>query len=250
MRSRVRGKVVRRVARIPLTRASAKFLRKRSRRVADAADPAAEAKRLWNLRKNLAFAEIREKLAQMAWARVRCMYCEDSLGTAIDHFYPISQYHGRAYQWDNYLLACSRCNSNLKRDQFPIDQGGLPLLVDPTSDDPLDHLSLSFATGAFVALTPKGSGSVAVFHLDNELLTQGRRNVWIVLCELLPAYAAARNVGNNDKAERLKVAIRGQPFSAVLYSVSRRVNEPGIVDVVPDSVLEAFRQCPEIHTWV
>ena len=54
----------------------------------------------------------------------RCMYCLDSLGTDIDHFEPKSRRPLRTFCWHNHLLACSRCNSNYKREEYPCDGFG------------------------------------------------------------------------------------------------------------------------------
>lgn len=62
-------------------------------------------------------------LTGMAPGHQRCMYCGDSQGTDIDHFEPKSQAPLRTFDWTNYLLACSYCNSNQKRDLFPRSPG-------------------------------------------------------------------------------------------------------------------------------
>src|SRR5436853_78831 len=112
---------MKRIERLPLTPGTQAFLRKRSEAVAAAADARAEARGLWGLQDNKAFREIREVLKRMAPGIERCMYCEDSHGTAIEHFWPKARYPDRAFDWLNYLIACSECNSNCKRDQFPLD---------------------------------------------------------------------------------------------------------------------------------
>ncbi|MBW8876770.1 MAG: hypothetical protein JF614_17545 [Acidobacteria bacterium] len=109
----------------------------------------------------------------MASGLERCMYCEDSEGTAIEHFWPKSVYPERAFDWLNYLIACSRCNSNFKRDQFPLDAAGAPLLVNPSEEEPLDHLSFSPSTGRFEPRSPKGDPSIDVFGLNRTTLTKG-----------------------------------------------------------------------------
>jgi 5-methylcytosine-specific restriction endonuclease McrA len=122
---------MKRIQRLTLSPKAVRFLAGRSSRVAAAPDPRTEARRLWNLQANQAFREIREALGKMASGLERCMYCEDSEGTAIEHFWPKATYPERAFDWLNYLIACSQCNSNFKRDQFPLDGAGAPLLVKP-----------------------------------------------------------------------------------------------------------------------
>ena len=95
------------------------------------------------------------------------MYCEGSQGTDIDHFEPRSRNPEQAFVWDNYLLACSHCNSTEKREQFPVDEEGQPLLIDPTDgdDDPRDHLALSLQ-GRWVPRTRKGTETLEVLGLN------------------------------------------------------------------------------------
>lgn len=90
---------------------------------------------------------VRSVLQGMAGGRIRCMYCEDSLGTDIHHFRPQVLAPALAFSWSNYLLACAHCNSNRKRSVFPLDRAGLPLFVDPTAEDPLEHLALLPTSG-------------------------------------------------------------------------------------------------------
>jgi uncharacterized protein (TIGR02646 family) len=120
-----------------------KTLAKRQALVDNDIDPRARGHKLWRQRKNRTFEEIRRVLNLMATGRSRCMYCEDNEGTDIEHFYPRSNYTERTFLWQNYLLACSSCNSNSKRDQFPLDVAGRPIMIDPTIDDPAEHLSFT-----------------------------------------------------------------------------------------------------------
>ena len=93
---------MKRIQRLPLSVAALTFLHERSAAVAAAANARAEAGRLWGLQDNQAFREIRKTLGKMASGLERCMYCEDSEGTAIEHFRPKSTYPERAF--DNQPL--------------------------------------------------------------------------------------------------------------------------------------------------
>ena len=73
------------------------------------------------------------------------------------------------------VLACSCCNSNYKREQFPWDAAGAPLLIDPTAQDPREHLRLSVRTGKYVAKTPKGEKSIDVFGSEGTSWRRGAR---------------------------------------------------------------------------
>jgi hypothetical protein len=102
----------------------------------------------------------------------QCMYCGDT-GTEIDHFEPISRNPLRTFDWLNHLLACVNCNSRAKLAAFPIDAHGHPLLIDPTAEDPFDHLRLSLPFGRYEPLTDKGRTTIKVCSLNRPQLERG-----------------------------------------------------------------------------
>ncbi len=240
---------MKRLNRLKLSEEAMKFLSQRTAKVDGAAVAAKEAKRLWKFRDALEFKEIRAQLERMASGLQRCMYCEDSQGTDIDHFWPRAAYPLRAFLWENYLLACSTCNSNFKRSQFPLDQNGEPLLINPTAEDPLEHLVLA-QEGKFLPLTPKGESSVEVFGLDRTVLVQGRKNAWTGLQELLTRYEARKRKGDLDLAEAISASVRQYPFASVLVSLLRAAGTPKANLVVHRECLAALDSCPEIFDWV
>ncbi|MCP4698318.1 MAG: hypothetical protein GY862_15905 [Gammaproteobacteria bacterium] len=85
-------------------------------------------------------------LEEMAGKRCRCMYCNDSRGTDIEHFRPKAVYIAYAFDWNNMLLVCTGCNRK-KSDTFPVDDKDNPLLIDPSLDDPWRHLVFIPQTG-------------------------------------------------------------------------------------------------------
>jgi len=111
-------------------------------------------------------------LRTMAGPRQRCMYCGDSHGTDMDHFWPKQRYPGRMFRWLNLLLSCTECG-RFKGADFPL-KNDAPLLVDPTAENPWQFLEFNPATGNIVARfdpaandwTLKGTSTVAALHLD------------------------------------------------------------------------------------
>lgn len=111
-------------------------------------------------------------LKEMAGNRERCMYCVDSHGSDIDHFWPQTRYPERMFAWLNWLLCCCECG-RIKLDKFPLE-AGVPLLVDPTAIDPWLHLDFDPDTGNMVARynldegdwDKKGLSTVEVLQLD------------------------------------------------------------------------------------
>jgi HNH endonuclease len=183
---------------------------------------------------------IRDHLVRMAPGVQRCMYCGDSLGTDIDHFEPIREFPAGTFVWRNHLLACSYCNSNAKRDLFPRDDAGSPLLIDPTGEDPATHLRLILRTGVYRPLTPRGTESIRVFGLNRPDLTRGREVAFAtraaVLCRADDLLAAGRA---GDAARCLR-ALAEEPHASVLHEMLRTVTMPGAADVLGDDVLAAL----------
>ncbi|EXJ14457.1 hypothetical protein D779_2598 [Imhoffiella purpurea] len=109
----------------------------------------------------------------MAGDTERCMYCEDSHGSDIEHFWPKSHYPEQMFVWRNLLLCCTECG-RLKGTRFPLDETDDPLLLDPTSEDPWQHLDFDPETGNIVprfdieqnAFSRKGDSTVAILELD------------------------------------------------------------------------------------
>lgn len=242
---------MKRIQRLPLSSQSVAFLLKRTQKVAGAGDPRAEAKRLWEMQDNITFREVREVLGRMATGIERCMYCEDSEGTAIEHFWPKAIYPDRAYDWPNYLVACSRCNSNFKRDQFPLDGGGQPLLINPTEEDPLDHLALSPTTGIYVTRpgSAKGDPSLEVFGINRSTLLLGRQDAWTILERLLVDYARAKEAGDAELSGKIETAVRRHPFSGVFAALLRIAAGLDADLLIAADCLQVIQSYPEVGTW-
>jgi hypothetical protein len=158
-------------------------------------------------------------LAEMASGHERCMYCGDNQGTDIDHFEPLSQAPIRTFEWTNHLLACSLCNSHHKRDLFPRDENGSPLLIDPTIQEPLDHLHLVLGTGEYKGLTPQGEASIKVFGLGRGPLVKGRRNAYRVAAMFFDQWRTATDSDQHTKAHDIVRTAWEQPLADVLASM-------------------------------
>jgi uncharacterized protein (TIGR02646 family) len=124
-------------------------------------------------------------LMSMAGERERCMYCGDSHGTDIEHFWPKTPYPERMFRWPNLLLCCTECG-RFKGDRFPVDNG-IAVLLDPTADDPWRHLDFDPGTGNISARfdtdandwSPRGLKTVEVLQLDRrEALNASYRKTW------------------------------------------------------------------------
>lgn len=173
---------MRRIARLALPAATEKALKRRQE---DANKKQAEGtlnvdKEWKGARNTKPLKTALSTLKTMAGQRERCMYCCDSHATDIEHFWPKSPYPDRMFLWPNLLICCTECG-RFKGDRFPL-QGDEPLLVDPSADDPWQHLDFDPATGNISARfdpnandwSNRGVETVEVLQLDRrEALAAG-----------------------------------------------------------------------------
>jgi len=168
------------------------------------------------------------------------MYCLDNLGTDIDHFEPKALAPLRTFDWLNHLLACSFCNSNAKREEYPCDEvTGESLLIDPTVDDPADHLKLLPASGKYRAITAKGCHSIRVFDLNREDLRLGRVRMYGLCRDLLPVWHAKVLRDDLAGAEETAAVLRAEPFGDVLRALRRRARTPAMAELTFGTALGA-----------
>ncbi|WP_449061386.1 hypothetical protein [Planomonospora algeriensis] len=185
---------------------------------------------------------LREALRPMASGVERCMYCGDSLGTAIDHFEPIKLAPLRAFDWLNHFLACEYCNSNAKRADYPRDpHTGDPLLIDPSVEDPYDHLRLILRTGRYRAKTPKGEATVRTFRLDRWQLERARTDAFGRCEDMLRGYERLIDSGEHQRAQARAQALLRQPHADVLYAMVRTLDSPGAAQVLDEDVIGILR---------
>ncbi|MEV6896809.1 HNH endonuclease [Amycolatopsis sp. NPDC051372] len=195
------------------------------------------ARRLWTSARG-ARRSIRSQLALMASGRGYCMYCGDGLGSTVDHFEPVARAPHRAFDWLNHLLACEYCNSHHKRDRFPLDASGQPLLIDPTAEDPLDHLFLVLSIGTYRALTDKGRATIEVCGLNRPLLERGRA----AAVDQVAALVFHWWNGSAETRRRAIWTLRDQPHADVLHAMLRQALLPGAPRIFSDaSLLDLLR---------
>lgn len=127
-------------------------------------EKATKANSLWKSKKSKAFDEVKEALKQLCSVYEVCVYCECNEATDIEHIYPKKFYPNKAFSWENYVLACGKCNSHLKNDKCSIFNpkgsktieklSGQPanediLFINQREEDPFDYIDLDLKTGIF-----------------------------------------------------------------------------------------------------
>lgn len=194
-------------------------------------------------------ARLEQHLTVMTTGIKRCMYCGDGLGTDIDHFEPLAHAPLRAFDWPNHLLACSHCNSHQKRELFPRDEDGRPLLVDPCAEDPYTHLELVLSTGIYEALTPRGGVTINVFGLNRADLARGRASAFIRTVCMLREHARLLRSSTAEEATEVATSLLDQPFADVLYAMLRYRDLPGAEHVLRGrDIIDALAD-PTLNFW-
>lgn len=253
---------MRKIEREPLSEATIEFLWNRRLLIVKAGDnnprdrtgaQYQEANRLWNLKENRAFKEIKEKLRDvMAPGHGLCMYCEDSAGSTIDHFRPQAAYPTRTFEWENHLWSCFLCNTVYKGTQFPLDARGLPLLIDPTREDPKEHLTLAPYTGKLEARTSKGESTIQVLGFDRRgHLDKTRAMRWRSVQRVLVDFDDAVLRGDSRAAIEAQKDLCHYPHASVLNVLIETLAKPGGALLVQEKrcagIIERY---PEIRGWV
>jgi hypothetical protein len=205
-----------------------------------------EARRLWRVSRTVR-RSLREGLDVMAAGRGYCMYCGDGLGSTVDHFEPIARNPRRAFDWLNHVLACEYCNSHHKRDLFPVDADGNCLLIDPTAEDPLEHLFLVLSIGTYRALSEKGAQTIRVCGLNRAQLARGRETAVHQVSALVAGWWNARELGDEAKRRAMVWTMLDQPHADVLHAMLRQAGMPGARAVfrADDALIDRLR-APEL----
>lgn len=225
-----------RITRVPLPQTALTKMVGYTSDIGQASVPRQRARELWKhttVRKHI-HPVLKSTLAEMAPGLERCMYCGDSQGTDIDHFEPLRVNPLRTFDWNNHLLACSLCNSHLKRDQFPTADDGTPLLIDPSRDDPAAHLHLSLAAGVYLDLSDRGKETITIFGLNRRILVEGRLRAYRLTPLLLERWRDVFELGDLERATRWADDIWEQPTADVVHAMFHHAVTPGAEDVFAD----------------
>lgn len=162
--------------------------------------------------------EVKDKLSHLQ--NNKCCFCESKIGHIsygdIEHFRPKAGwvqdnepinkpgYYWLAYDWDNLLLCCQKCNQRFKKNYFPIKNSfqratsnlsdlaaEQPLFIHPVNEDPAYFISFNDEIPVGVDSDGRGSETIEKLGIDRELLNEQRRktlNMIRTLCDLADGY--------------------------------------------------------------
>ena len=197
------------------------YLSKKQAEVNGHVSPKDEGKRLWEQsRDTQKFKKIESCLRHMNGNTAHCMYCDANEATEIDHFHPKAQYTHKTFDWHNYFLSCGVCNRR-KLDQFPVDDNGTPLLIDPVTEDPHPELPYALVLGSYREndATLRGKACIDVFGLNRDhLITTRQREYRNLKCKL-EKFLLAERAGELIYAQELLIDILFPPLVGLLQEL-------------------------------
>jgi len=195
----------------------------------------------------------RRNAGQAVWATLanafhtKCAFCERVNAKTLDHYRPKERYPKKMFRWNNLLLCCSDCN-RAKGSEIRF-HNGIPLLLDPTRDDPLDFFEWDVVTGALGALAKPARAHRAthtIGQLDlNDQPLQGERAEKLKSVVYLLARVGREQPIAPDTRDRLRAELRPErPYLGIIRFLFRaQTKYRPIVD-------DARAKLPEIDTWV
>ncbi len=235
----------------------------------------ASAKTLFSKRnkaKSKVFCQVRATLTQMCSGSRRCCYCEDSVADEVEHIHPKDLYPERVFVWENYVYACGPCNGP-KNNRFAVivpateelvevtraknapvlpPRSGLPALIDPRVEDPLDFLELDLpATFLFVPKIELSSTNrlranytLDVLRLnDRDYLISARKEAYGSYRARLIEYIDCKNAGAQPgQISNLISAIQRMQHPTVWREMQRQ-------HALIGELASLFAQAPEALTW-
>ena len=250
-----------------LTQASLNHLATQQGKVDEIAlfeDKAKEASRRWDGKSSSQFGKIRTVLKEMCVSIEICVYCENNEATDIEHIYPKKLYPEKAFIWENYVLACGKCNSHHKSDKFKIFKlqnsadvedvtpprgtylqpaNDDSLFINQRNDDPLDFLELDLINRTFVFIErhPQGTREYERAKYTIELLglnTRGalkkaRENAALFFISRLEKYVNAKK--SNDFQE-LKDSV--DDFGTIDETADFNQEKARILESIKKGILE------------
>lgn len=135
----------------------------------------------------------------------KCCFCESKITHAsygdVEHFRPKGGtrqqagddlakpgYYWLAYDWSNLFLSCTLCNQRHKRNLFPLVDPSKratshhddvfqesPLFVDPSADDPQEHIAFREEIAYAIDGSDRGVSSIDSLGLNRPDLEERRR---------------------------------------------------------------------------
>ena len=180
----------------------------------------------------------------------KCCYCERKFGAtsygAVEHFRPkgavqqtkssarlVPGYYWLAFEWNNLLVSCEKCNTSYKGTLFPLEDPSArarshkddvcverSLFVDPSRENPREHIR--FRRAAVSPTTPRGRETIAGVGLRRSELEEARKERLDVV-ESLQEIVRLKNKVEQSKLEKANEKLRF--YSSVRSEFSAMVQD-------------------------
>ncbi len=130
----------------------------------------------------------------------------------VEHYKPksLAEFEALAFDWRNWLFSCGICNQK-KWAHFPMC-GKLPCLLDPSTDDPAEHLAFLGAT--VVARTDRGEKTRLLLGLHRSPL-EDIRSRWLMQIDALLLLAVAEPTRQEARKLLIWSMQADAPYSAM-----------------------------------
>ncbi len=210
-------------------------------------------KELFESKRGLAsFRPILTALKRMCSGPQRCCYCEDSQATDVEHIRPKDFYPDLVFVWENYLLACARCNrpksntcdiyphqggARLKVPAFVKQHGRRPpagdaVLINPRLEDPLEFMVLEMRDTFFflpraepdTRKWERADHTIRLLKLNEEdVLPRSRAEAYAGYRDRLKRYVDQRSQGEPPETLQLTInSLRGMHHPTVWHEMKRQ----------------------------
>jgi len=220
------------------------------------------ADKAWSNRtNNQSFIEIKQFLLEMTVGDGYCNYCEEHKARDIEHIHPKAIYPHLAFDWNNYLLACPYCNSDVKRSQTAIFESPESskvveiktvrepnpnedfVFINPRIDDPFDFIALDIRKGIFFEKGNEGTRpyeranyTIKVLNLNIGLEKKRIESVEYFFQKLNYAVKVYKSSSNEDLADAINDY---EPFISVDDNVDVNVNKLKFLSDIKNAILNA-----------
>ena len=140
-------------------------------------------------------------------------------------------YYWLAFDWENLLVSCEKCNTN-KGSLFPLEDpdararnhrddwsSEAPLLVDPSNEDPREHIR--FRGAAVEPITRRGQKTISVVGLRRSELEEERKERLEIVEQLTMILIIGKEKVMEDLEEVGKILERYKSEKAEFSAMTR-----------------------------
>jgi len=153
----------------------------------------------------------------------KCAFCESKIPHVspvhLEHYRPKSRFSDLMFVWQNWLIACPRCNTK-KGVRFPLCEDNRPCLLDPTTDDPSEHLD--FLDAQILAKTHRGEQTISLVGLDCSPLDEERAR-WLIVIRSLSLLMCLPAVRIEARELLIWAMQPDAPYAAMTCAFLRRI---------------------------